>query len=66
VSWSHITVLLDRVDDQRNRDWHAAAAGEHGWSRTVLLSQINCGGSIVQRRWATVGCAAEEVAAVRC
>jgi predicted nuclease of restriction endonuclease-like (RecB) superfamily len=33
-------VLLDRLDDQAERDWYAAAAAEHGWSRNVLLNQI--------------------------
>jgi len=31
LPWGHITVLPDKLDDQAQRDWHAAAA-EHGWS----------------------------------
>jgi predicted nuclease of restriction endonuclease-like (RecB) superfamily len=26
--------------DKYERDWYAAAAAEHGWSRNVLLNQI--------------------------
>jgi len=38
LPWGHITVLLDKLNDQAERDWYAAA--EHGWSRNVLLHQI--------------------------
>ncbi|HEX2810999.1 MAG TPA: PDDEXK nuclease domain-containing protein [Kineosporiaceae bacterium] len=43
MPWGHVTVLLDKLDklgDQRERDWYAAAAVEYGWSRNVLLNQI--------------------------
>lgn len=40
LPWGHITVLIDKVADQAERDWYAAAAVEHGWSRNVLLNQI--------------------------
>ena len=40
LPWGHVTVLLDKLDDQAQRDWYAAAAAEHGWSRSVLLNQI--------------------------
>jgi predicted nuclease of restriction endonuclease-like (RecB) superfamily len=40
LPWGHVTVLLGKVDDQASRDWHAAAAVEHGWSRNVLANQI--------------------------
>jgi len=46
LPWGHVTVLLDKLDkldklgDQRERDWYAAAAVEYGWSRNVLLNQI--------------------------
>ncbi|MFZ2503001.1 MAG: PDDEXK nuclease domain-containing protein [Nocardioides sp.] len=33
-------MLLDKLDDQDERDWYAAQAAEHGWSRNVLLNQI--------------------------
>lgn len=40
LPWGHIMVLLDKLDDQAERDWYASAAVEHGWSRNVLLNQI--------------------------
>lgn len=40
LPWGHITVLLDKATDQIQRDWYAAAAAEHRWSRNVLLNQI--------------------------
>lgn len=40
LPWGHVMVLLDRLDDRDVRDWYAAAAVEHGWSRNVLLNQI--------------------------
>jgi predicted nuclease of restriction endonuclease-like (RecB) superfamily len=35
-----VTLLLDRLDDQADRDWYARAAVDHGWSRNVLVNQI--------------------------
>ena len=40
LPWGHVTVLLDKLHDQAARDWYAAAAAEHDWSRAVLLNQI--------------------------
>jgi len=40
LPWGHVTVLLDKVSDQVERDWYAAAAAQHGWSRNVLRQQI--------------------------
>ncbi len=40
LPWGHVTVLLDKISDQDERDWYAAAAAEHGWSRDVLRQQI--------------------------
>lgn len=40
LPWGHITVLIDRLADGTQRDWYAAAALEHSWSRNVLLNQI--------------------------
>jgi len=40
LPWGHITVLLDKLDDPGTRDWYAAAAVQHGWSRNVLMNQI--------------------------
>jgi predicted nuclease of restriction endonuclease-like (RecB) superfamily len=40
LPWGHVTVLLDKLDDQTERDWYAATAANYGWSRNVLLNQI--------------------------
>lgn len=40
LPWGHITVLLDKLSDQAERDWYAAAAARDGWSRNVLLNMI--------------------------
>ncbi|WP_154796250.1 PDDEXK nuclease domain-containing protein [Occultella kanbiaonis] len=40
LPWGHVTVLLDKLDEKSERDWYAAAAVDHGWSRNVLLNQI--------------------------
>jgi predicted nuclease of restriction endonuclease-like (RecB) superfamily len=40
LPWGHITVLLDRFDDHKLRDWYAGQAAAHGWSRNVLEHQI--------------------------
>jgi len=40
LPWDHVTVLLDKVHDQSERDYYAAAAVQQGWSRNGLLNQI--------------------------
>lgn len=40
LPWGHITVLLDKTTTRETRDWYAAAAVEHGWSRNVLMNMI--------------------------
>lgn len=40
LPWGHITVLLDKLDAIQLREWYAAQAVEHGWSRAVLAHQI--------------------------
>ncbi|MCK0517391.1 PDDEXK nuclease domain-containing protein [Williamsia sp. DF01-3] len=40
LPWGHITTLIDKLDDPALRDWYAAAAVDHGWSRAVLTHQI--------------------------
>ena len=43
LPWGHVTVLLDKLSEQQQRDWYAAGAVEHGWSRNVLIHQIATG-----------------------
>ncbi len=40
LPWGHVTVLLDKLPDPAVRDWYAAAALEHGWTRNVLTHHI--------------------------
>jgi predicted nuclease of restriction endonuclease-like (RecB) superfamily len=40
LPWGHITVLLGKLHDRDERDWYAARAAQHGWSRNVLSNQI--------------------------
>lgn len=41
LPWGHITVLLDRLDDQGLWEWYAAQDVEPGWSRAVLSHHID-------------------------
>ena len=43
LPWGHITVLLDRLDDNQVRQWYAAQDVQHGWSRSVLSHHIDSG-----------------------
>ncbi|HSU12972.1 PDDEXK nuclease domain-containing protein [Longimicrobium sp.] len=43
LPWGHQVVLLDRVDTPEHRVFYARRAAEHGWSRNVLLHQIDSG-----------------------
>lgn len=40
LPWGHIMVLLDKLENQDDRNWYAEKAAEHGWSRNVLTNQI--------------------------
>jgi predicted nuclease of restriction endonuclease-like (RecB) superfamily len=40
LPWFHNCVLLDKVADPDERIWYARAAIHHGWSRAVLVHQI--------------------------
>jgi predicted nuclease of restriction endonuclease-like (RecB) superfamily len=40
LTWSHVTTLITRLDDQQLRTWYAAQAVQHHWSRNVLEHQI--------------------------
>lgn len=46
MPWGHITVLLDRLDDQEQRDWYAGQAVTNGWSRAVLEHHIKTQGHL--------------------
>ena len=40
LPWFHNCVLLDKVADRDERMWYARAAIHHGWSRAILVHQI--------------------------
>jgi len=40
IPWFHNCVLLDKVADHEARRWYVRATVEHGWSRNVLVQQI--------------------------
>ena len=40
IPWFHNCVLLDKLQHQEDRFWYAKAAVQHGWSRNVLVHQI--------------------------
>jgi len=40
LPWGHVTVLLDKLNTTEERNRHAAAAVENGWSRNALTNHI--------------------------
>jgi len=48
ISWSHNAVLLDKCKDNEERLWYAHKAIENGWSRSIMLTQIES--SLYQRK----------------
>ena len=40
IPWFHNCAILDKVQDGGQRQWYIQAAIEHGWSRAVLVHQI--------------------------
>ena len=43
IPWFHHCVLLDKVKDTAERIWYIQQTIEHGWSRNVLVHQIESG-----------------------
>lgn len=43
LPWFHNCVLLDKVKDAEERRWYIQAATQNGWSRNVLVMQIESG-----------------------
>lgn len=43
IPWGHNVVLLGKVKDAGEREWYARQTVEHGWSRNVLVHQIESG-----------------------
>ena len=40
ISWSHNMVLIGKVKDIKEREWYINKCIENGWSRTVMIHQI--------------------------
>lgn len=40
IPWGHNVVLLDKIDDADARKWYIGQTIENGWSRNVLVHQI--------------------------
>ena len=40
IPWFHNCTILDKVQDVEQRYWYIGATKEHGWSRAVLVHQI--------------------------
>lgn len=43
IPWGHNIVLLDKVPDTEERVWYIEACRKNGWSRSVLVHQIESG-----------------------
>lgn len=43
IPWGHQVVLLAKVKGQKERDFYAKMALKHGWSRAILVVQIESG-----------------------
>ena len=48
IPWGHNTVLLDKLSSPEERLWYAEKVIENGWSRNVLVHQIE--GGLYQRQ----------------
>lgn len=40
LPWFHLCTLIDKLKTREEREWYAAKAAEHGWSRNILVMQI--------------------------
>jgi predicted nuclease of restriction endonuclease-like (RecB) superfamily len=43
ITWYHAITLLDKVADQQTREWYVRQTIAQGWSRSVLVLQIEAG-----------------------
>jgi predicted nuclease of restriction endonuclease-like (RecB) superfamily len=43
IPWGHNVRILDRVKAPEDRVWYARATIQHGWSRNILVHQIESG-----------------------
>ena len=43
ITWYHNVAILEKLTTSEDRIWYAKAAIQHGWSRNVLVLQIEAG-----------------------
>lgn len=43
IPWGHNVRILDTVKDAKEREWYAQQTIQYGWSRNVLVHQIESG-----------------------
>ena len=43
IPWGHTIILLDKISDSTIRNWYVEKTIENGWSRNVLVHQIESG-----------------------
>ena len=43
IPWGHNVVLMDKLSKSEERLWYAERSAENGWSRNVLVHQIESG-----------------------
>ncbi|MFZ1128372.1 DUF1016 N-terminal domain-containing protein [Methanoregula sp.] len=43
ITWYHHIALLNKVKDAKEREWYIRQAIQNGWSRNVLVHQIESG-----------------------
>ena len=43
IPWGHNVRILDHLKDPAEREWYVRATLQHGWSRDVLVHQIESG-----------------------
>ena len=43
IPWGHVIRIMQKVKKPREREFYIRAAVEHGWSRAVLVHQIEAG-----------------------
>ena len=43
ITWYHNLAILEKLPTSEERIWYAKAAIQHGWSRNVLVHQIESG-----------------------
>ena len=41
IPWGHNTIILDKIDALEKRSWYIKKTIENGWSRSVLVHQID-------------------------